>query len=102
MSEYVIPLDNIPSQKFQIELGNKVCQFEFITRGLFLYMNLSVDGIEQINGVICLNNTDLIQYDTINLDGRLYFTDTQGDLDPIYWGLNDRWLLVYEVTDDVQ
>ena len=102
MTQYIIPLDNIPNQKFQIELGEKVCLFEFITRGLFLYMNLSIDGKEQMNGIICLNNVDLIQYKIINIGGRLYFTDTQGELDPIYWGLNDRWLLVYEVIDDVQ
>lgn len=102
MSQYTIPLDNIPNQKFQIQLGKKTCQFEFITRGLFMYMNLSVDGEEQLNGIICLKDVNLIPYTDINLDGKLYFVDTQGDLDPIYWGLNDRWLLVYEVDDDIQ
>ena len=99
MTQYIIPVDAIPSQTFEIQLGDKTCRLEFLTRGVFLYMNLSVDGEEKINGVICLNNTDLVQYDTIDIGGKLYFTDTQGELDPLYWGLNDRWLLIYEVED---
>lgn len=102
MAQYIIPLDNIPNQKFQVELGDKICQFEFITRGVFMYMNLSVDNEEQINGLICMNNVNLLPYNGMGLDGSLYFTDTQGDLDPIYWGLNDRWLLIYEVEDGIQ
>lgn len=101
MTQYVIPLDNIPNQKFQIQLGDKTCQFEFITRGLFIYMNLAVDNEEQINGLICMNNVNLLPYEGMGLDGVLYFNDTQGNLDPIYWGLNDRWLLIYEVDDGV-
>ena len=102
MTQYTIPLDNIPNQTFEIQLGDKSCRFDFITRGLFMYMNLEVDNEVQVNGVICLNGVDLIKYDDINLDGKLYFVDTQGSLDPIYYGLNDRWLLIYEVNDDIQ
>lgn len=101
MTRYIIPLDNIPNQKFQIQLGDKTCQFEFITRGLFLYMNLAVDNEEQINGLICINNVNLIPYKIMNIEGALYFKDTQGSLDPVYWGLNERWLLIYEVDDVV-
>ena len=99
MTKYTIPLDNLPNQSFEIQLGNKNCQFEFITRGVFMFMNLSVNRVPQINGVICLNGVNLIQYDDIDFDGKLYFKDTQGNLDPIYYGLNDRWLLVYEVDE---
>ena len=102
MTQYIIPLDNIPNQTFEIQLGDKSCRFDFITSGLFMYMNLEVDNEAQINGAICLNNVNLIQYNEINLDGKLYFKDTQGNLDPIYYGLNDRWLLIYEVNDDIQ
>ena len=99
MSQYIIPLDNVPNQYFEIQLGNKLCQFEFITRGVFIYMNLAIENEDKINGIICLNNTDLIQYNKKDISGNLYFIDTQGNLDPIYWGLNDRWLLIYEVDE---
>jgi len=96
MTQYVIPLAQLPNQEFNIELGGQQCEFRFITRGVFLYMDLTVNGENLINGQICLNNTDLIQYKHLKFNGRLYFTDTQGDLDPLYYGLNERWMLVFE------
>lgn len=96
MTRYVIPIDKLPNQSFDIELEEKRCRFDFITKGVFLYMNLVIDEVEKLNGIICLNNVDLIQYKDIDFNGRLYFLDTQGDLDPIYYGLGTRWLLFYD------
>lgn len=96
MSKYIIPLKAEPNQVFNIELERKQCVFEFITRGVFLYMNLNIDGKEIINGIICLNKVNLIQYNDFAFNGKVYFEDTQGNLDPLYYGLNDRWLLIYE------
>ena len=96
MTKYKIPIDQLPNQSFEIELNDKRCRFEFITRGFSLYMNLSIDDVEKVNGIICLNNENLILYPEIGLEGKVYFTDTQGNLDPLFYGLNDRWLLVYE------
>ena len=94
--KYTIPLAQLPNQEFNIELNGQQCEFKFITRGVYMYMNLTVDGNNLINGQICLNNVDLIQYKALKFKGRLYFTDTQGNLDPLYYGLNDRWLLIFE------
>lgn len=99
MAQYIIPLEAVPNQKFDIELNGQQCEFEFITRGVFLFMNLTLNGKNVINGVICLNNVDLIQYDDIGFIGKIYFTDTAGNLDPLYYGLNDRWKLIYETED---
>ena len=96
MSKYIIPLANIPNQKFNIDLDGQQCEFRFITRGVYMYMDLTVNGNNLINGQICLNEVDLIQYKHLKFNGRLYFTDTQGNLDPLYYGLNERWLLIYE------
>lgn len=102
MAQYIIPLDKLPNQSFNIDLNGQQCEFEFITRGVYMFMNLTLDGKNILNGVICLNGVDLVQYDDFGFVGRLYFVDTQGKLDPLYYGLNDRWLLVYEVEDSVQ
>lgn len=67
-----------------------------------MFMNLTLDGKNILNGVICLNGVDLIQYDDFGFIGRLYFIDTQGSLDPLYYGLNERWLLIYEAEESVQ
>lgn len=99
MAQYIIPLEPVPNQSFDIELSGQQCEFEFITRGVFMFMNLTLNGKNVINGVICLNGVDLIQYNDIGFVGRIYFTDTMGKLDPLYYGLNDRWLLIYETED---
>ena len=96
MAKYIVPIDQIPNQSFDVELNGQRCRFEFITKGVFLYMNLSINEEEKLNGIICLNNTSLIQYVDVGFKGRLYFEDTQGNLDPIYYGLGDRWVLFYE------
>lgn len=96
MTQYIIPLSQIPNQTFNINLNGQECEFKFITRGVFMYMDLTVDGEVIINGQICLNNVDLIQYKHLKFNGRLFFTDTQGSLDPLYYGLNERWLLIFE------
>lgn len=96
MASYVIPLSPIPNQTFNIILNEQRCEFTFITRGVDMYMNLTVNEENLINGQICLNNVDLIQYKHLNFKGKLYFVDTQGNLDPLYYGLNDRWLLIFE------
>lgn len=96
MAQYIIPIDPIPNQSFDVDLSDQRCRFDFITKGVFLYMNLIIDEVEKLNGVICLNNVDLIKYDDVGFKGKLYFLDTQGELDPIYYGLGDRWVLIYE------
>lgn len=96
MSKYIIPLDSIPNQKFDVALNNQRCRFEFITRGPFLYMNLSINEVPKINGMICLNKVDLVQYIDYEFDGKIYFEDLQGNADPLFYGLGERWQLVYE------
>lgn len=101
MTQYQIPISQEPNQTFNIDLDGQRCVFDFITRGLYMFMNLTVNDRKVIDGMICLNEVNLVQYNEFGFKGRLFFTDTQGKLDPIYYGLNDRWLLIYEV-DDVQ
>lgn len=102
MTQYIIPLEKEPNQSFDVDLNGQECTFEFITRGVYMYMNMTLNGKNILNGVICLNGVDLIQYDDFGFKGHLFFQDTQGKLDPLYYGLNDRWLLIYEVEDSVQ
>ena len=59
-------------------------------------MNFSIEEEEKLNGIICLNKTNLLEYKGSGLNGKLYFLDTQGDLDPVYTELGDRWVLIYE------
>jgi len=99
MATYIIPLEPVQNQTFSIDIEDKRCDFKFFTQGLYLYMNLAIDDKDVINGVICLNKAKLNQYVDIGLKGSLYFEDTNGNLDPIYYGLGSRWILNYEEAD---
>ena len=96
MSQYIVPIDKLSNQSFDIDLNDQRCRFEFITKGVFLYMNLSIDEEEKLNGIICLNGVNLIEYNYFNFKGKLYFMDTQGNDDPMCYGLGERWQLIYE------
>lgn len=100
MTKYIIPIENVPNQSFDVDLNDKTYRFEFITKGFFIYMNLFIDEVKKLDGIICLNNVNLIQYDDIGFKGKIYFYDTQGEFDPVYYGLGDRWILYYENGDE--
>jgi hypothetical protein len=91
----IIPVQALPNQKFNVDLDGQNCEIEILMRGLSLYMNLSIDDKVIQNGMICLNNVDIIQYNHLPFKGRMFFQDTQGNLDPLYYGLGDRWILNY-------
>ena len=94
--KYTIPISQEPNQTFNIDLNGQRCVFEFITRGMSLFMNFTLNDRKVIDGMICLNNVDLVQYKEFDFNGKLYFTDTQGNKDPIFNGLGERWVLIYE------
>lgn len=94
---YIIPINPIPNQNFEIDLDGQRCEFNFLTRGAFMYMYMKLNNESIIDGAICLNKVNLTNFNEAGFKGKIYFEDTQGDLDPLYWGLNDRWILYYEV-----
>lgn len=93
---YKIPLSKIPNQIITTQINGVRVVIEFITRNEKLYINnLSLDDELKISGVVCYNNLNLLLYPT-QLNGKLYFKDTQGKDDPKWYGLNERWILLYE------
>lgn len=91
----IIPIEAIPNQKFIVVLGEKECRIELLSRGLNIFMNLTVEDKVIFQGLICLNGVNLLSQDYYPIKGSLYFEDTQGKLDPLYFGLGSRWVLNY-------
>lgn len=91
----LIPIQQLPNQTFFITLGEQECEIHIYLRYRYMYLDLKVDDKIIIQGQICLNNTDIIQYKHLNFNGNLRFIDTQGIEDPYYTGFNERWYLVY-------
>ena len=98
MARYIIPTEKTPSQTFDIDIEKKNVKISLLTRGQYLYASFSINNEEKLNGIVCLNKTNLLQYNTTGIKGKIYFEDTQGNSAPIFDGLNDRWILYYEAA----
>ena len=95
MSIGIIPIEQLPNQTFWIDLNNQLCEIHLYTRFKYMFMDLTVDDEVIIQGQICLNNVNLIQYEHLKFNGQLRFIDTQGSNDPYYTGFSERYMLVY-------
>lgn len=95
MSTSIIPVKSLPDQRFTIELDGQDCEIHIYLRYRYLYLDLYVNETPIVQGAICLNNTEIIQFKNRNFNGNLMFIDTQGLDDPYYTELNERWFLVY-------
>lgn len=90
-----IPLSPIPSQKIKIVLDDQDCEISVLLRGQKMYLDLIVDGIVIQKGALLLDFVSAIQIPTRYFSGTLAIIDTQGNKDPQYTGLGDRWQLCY-------
>lgn len=95
MKVSIIPLEQLPNQTFWIDLDNQDCKIHIYTRYDYTYIDLSIDDKPLIDGQICLNNTDIVQFTHLNFKGQLRFVDTQGDDDPYFTGFGERFVLAY-------
>lgn len=91
----VIPLSNIPAQRFNIVLDGLYCTIKLYQRGARLYMDLETVTEPIFAGAVCLHGAQVNQSPYPDFTGVLYFFDTRGQSAPQYGGLNERWYLIY-------
>lgn len=94
MTVAYIPVSQNPNQSFQTNIEGKMVEIHLYIRARNLFMDLSVDGETCFNGKICRNRSKIDRFKE-KLNGYFMFIDTDGDLDPYYTGLNERWFLLY-------
>lgn len=88
----VVPLAAIPSQTVNVTVGGQVAKITVRTIGAGLFFSL--DGV--VTNRICRNRQRLlIDAKYRGFAGDFEFVDTKGAADPAYWGLGDRFQLVY-------
>lgn len=97
----IVPVQAVPNQTFSILLGNQSCQITLSTRLLGLYFSLSVANTPILTNIVCQNQNRLVRYAYLGFIGDFWFMDTQGATDPVYSGLNSRYLLEYWEASDV-
>lgn len=96
-----IALQATPNQILSALLGNQSCEITLTTRFYGLYFDLSVGNQPVRAGVVCRNQRRLIRYPSLGFIGDFWFIDTQGSADPVYTGLNGRFLFQYIEQSDL-
>lgn len=90
-----IPISAVPSQSFSTVLGGQNCQLKIYQKSTGVYLDLSINNVPIITGVICHDRVKLVRQEYLGFIGDLAFSDTQGVSDPDYTGFGSRYLLVY-------
>ncbi|MFP1728036.1 phage baseplate plug protein [Lonsdalea quercina] len=97
----VVSLENKKSQSLIVTLGGQSCLIRLIQRSSFLYMDLTVNDEPVIQGVPCLYGNKIVRYDYLGFKGDLFFLDNEGNSDPSWNGLADRFPLYYISEDEL-
>jgi hypothetical protein len=97
----VIPLQALPSQSPEVQLGNQICQINVYQKLGAMYLDLYVNNALIIGGVICQNLNRIVRDLYLGFVGDVCFIDNQGDTDPVYTGLGTRYSLLYLTPSDL-
>ena len=96
-----IPLQAVANQSLNPSLGDQAVQLNVYQKNTGLFMDVLVNNIPVVVGVICENLNRIVRDAYINFIGDLVFLDTQGSQDPSYKGLGTRWILIYLTAIDL-
>ena len=91
----IIPLQAVPSQAVSVTLGAQISQINVYQKLPGLFIDLYVDNVLVIGGVICQNLNRIVRSAYLGFSGDLAFIDNQGDTDPVFTGLGTRYSLAY-------
>lgn len=97
----IVPLDAVAAQKFTISLSNQACQIELYQKVQGLFINISVNDVLIIGGVLCLNQVRIVRDLYLGFAGDFFFNDSQGSDDPVYTGLGTRFSLIYVSPEEL-
>jgi hypothetical protein len=105
MTRQVVPLQPVPNQTLQVQLGQQPCVINVYQQAYGLFVDLYVGNSLIECGVIAQNLNRIVRDGYLGFVGELAFLDSQatGDLatDPIYTGLGSRYQLLYFEPSDL-
>lgn len=91
----LVPLQAVPSQTVALTLAGQQCQINVYQKTTGLFFDLIVNGVDIIKARICRNKALLIDAPYKGVIGDFLFYDTQGNSDPDYTGLSERYALLF-------
>lgn len=90
-----ISLDAVKEQMINVTLAEQQCSIRLVQRESGLYMDMSVSGTPLIQGVPCWYANRMVRYKYLGFIGDLIFLDLNGEKNPEYAGLGNRFNLYY-------
>lgn len=90
-----IPLQAVPSQMVKTVLAGQNVQLLIYQKSQGLFVDVNFDDIEAVSSVIARDAVPIVCRQYTGFVGNLLFIDTQGNADPEYTGLGNRFSLVY-------
>lgn len=90
-----IPTQPIPNQTMQTQLAGQACTLNIRQLAYGLFMDVLVDGVTIIAGVIAENRNRIVRSAYLGFTGDFIFVDMQGSDDPVFTGLGDRFVLIF-------
>ena len=101
----IIPLNALASQTVQAQLAGQACTINVYQKSTGLYVDLLVNNVLIIGGVIGQNLNRIVRDSYLGFIGDLCFIDNQGSTNPYYTGLgptaSSRYNLLYLTTSDL-
>ena len=97
----VIPLQPVPSQTINAVLNEQPCTIKVYQRSTGLYVDLDLNDVLVIGGVIAHDRNRIVRSEYLGLIGDLAFVDMHGNEDPTYTGLGDRFIFAYFFPDEL-
>lgn len=93
-----IELSAIPYQILTTTINNQIFTITVRQIGSSIYTDADVDGRTIVQNVRAVNGGSITPWATAYVLSAVEWVDTQGDADPQYDGLGDRWKLVFEAS----
>ncbi len=91
-----VPLQQVPSQSFSVQLGGQDVNLTLRQLSTGLYMNVAVGTREIIGMVLCEDLNRIVRDLYLGFLGDFVFFDTSGDgFEPYYDELGTRFVLYY-------
>jgi|SRR5580700_1091055 hypothetical protein len=97
----IVPLQAVPSQIVNVNLAQQAVTLNVYQKRTALYTDVLVGGVLLMGGIISENCNRLIRSLYLGFTGDFVYLDLQGNADPYYTGLGDRWQLAYLTPTDL-
>ena len=97
----IVPLDPVPNQQVQCQLGGQACTVVVQQMAYGLFVSLFSNDALVVQTVIAENLNRIVRNAYFGFAGDFMFFDAEGAADPVYTGLGSRFLLVYLEAADL-